>query len=136
MSEEQEGGIRMKRELGIARCGLACCLCSENDHCTGCNAGDCPDKGWCENRKCSIEKSLSGCCACPEPCRKGLLGKIKPHTFRLFVQRYGMEKLLDCLERNERNGVIYHRSGVVGDYDEFTDSEDLMNFIQTGERKA
>lgn len=38
----------MKRELGIARCGLACCLCSENDHCSGCNSGDCPDKEWCE----------------------------------------------------------------------------------------
>lgn len=24
----------MKRELGIGRCGLACCLCSENDKCT------------------------------------------------------------------------------------------------------
>lgn len=29
-------GTIMKRELGIARCGLACCLCSENDHCGGC----------------------------------------------------------------------------------------------------
>lgn len=23
----------MKRELGIARCGLACCLFSKNEHC-------------------------------------------------------------------------------------------------------
>ena len=22
----------MKRELGIARCGLACCLCGESEH--------------------------------------------------------------------------------------------------------
>ena len=29
----------MKRELGIARCGLACCLCSENTSCAGCNSG-------------------------------------------------------------------------------------------------
>lgn len=47
----------MKRELGIARCGLACCLCSENEHCSGCNSGGCPDKDWCENRKCSIKKN-------------------------------------------------------------------------------
>lgn len=46
----------MKRELGIARCGLACCLCSENISCQGCNSGQCPDREWCENRKCSIEK--------------------------------------------------------------------------------
>lgn len=32
----------MKRELGIAKCGLACCLCSENTTCGGCDAGDCP----------------------------------------------------------------------------------------------
>lgn len=25
----------MKRELEIARCGLACCLCSENINCQG-----------------------------------------------------------------------------------------------------
>ena len=34
----------MKREFEIARCGLACCLCSKNDKCSGCNSGDCPDK--------------------------------------------------------------------------------------------
>lgn len=30
----------MKRKLGIARCGLACCLCSENITCNGCNSGE------------------------------------------------------------------------------------------------
>ena len=40
----------MRRELGIARCGLACCICSENQNCAGCNADTCPDKDWCENR--------------------------------------------------------------------------------------
>lgn len=34
----------MKRELGIARCGLACCLCSGNNSYSGCNSGECPDK--------------------------------------------------------------------------------------------
>ena len=47
----------MKRELGIARCGLACCLCSENMTCDGCDSGACPDKDWCENRQCSISKN-------------------------------------------------------------------------------
>jgi len=66
----------MKRELGIARCGLACCLCSENDKCLGCNSGNCPDKDWCENRKCSILKGLEYCYMCDENCRKGLLNKL------------------------------------------------------------
>lgn len=65
----------MRRELGIARCGLACCLCSENVKCNGCVSDECPDKGWCENRKCSIEKEVSHCYVCKEDCRKGLLNK-------------------------------------------------------------
>lgn len=48
----------MKRELGIARCGLACCLCSENDKCKGCDWDGCNGVSWCENRKCSIEKDI------------------------------------------------------------------------------
>ena len=32
--------------------------------------------------------------------------------------------LLDCLERNEKNGIVYHREGIMGDYDEFDDYDD------------
>ena len=124
----------MKRELGIARCGLACCLCSENDHCNGCNSGSCPDTDWCENRKCSLEHALPHCCACPQECRKGLLAKIKPYGFTLFAKRYGVEALLDQLERNEHAGVVYHREGLTGDYDDFDDVEALIRFIRTGRR--
>ena len=122
----------MKRELGIARCGLACCLCSENEHCSGCNSGDCPDKDWCENRKCSLEKSVAHCYECREDCRKGMLSKIKPYGFTLFAKRYGEDVLLNCLERNEKNGVVYHREGIVGDYDDFDVAEKLIGFILSG----
>ena len=122
----------MKRELGIASCGLACCLCSEN--CSGCNSGECPDREWCENRKCSLSKSIGHCYECEEECRKGLLAKIKPYGFTEFVKKYGEKELLDCLERNEANGIVYHRNGIIGDYDDFDDVEKLMDFIKTGER--
>lgn len=125
----------MKREYGIARCGLACCLCTENDKCSGCNSGECPDKDWCGNRKCSLEKNIGHCFECgEEACRNGLLSKIKPYGFSLFIRRYGVEELLDCLERNEKSGVIYHRQGLVGDYDDFEDVEELIKFIKTGQR--
>ena len=124
----------MKRELGIARCGLACCLCSENIHCSGCNSGECPDKQWCENRICSMERDLKGCYLCDENCKKGLLSKIKPYGFRKFIQQHGMDMLLDCLERNEKNGVVYHREGIKGDYDDFDDVDALIEFIKTGSR--
>ncbi len=122
----------MKRELGIARCGLACCICSENDHCRGCDSGDCPGFYWCDNRKCSTEKNLKHCYECSEDCRKQLLAKIKPYGVTQFVKRYGEAELLDCLERNERNGVVYHRQGITGDYDDFDDVEELIRFIRTG----
>lgn len=124
----------MKRELGIARCGLACCLCSENEKCAGCNSGDCPDKGWCVNRNCSMEKGLAGCYACKEDCAKGMFGKMKPLGFMLFARRYGVEALMDCLEQNEKKGVVYHRQGIIGDYDGFGDVEKLIDFIRSGEK--
>ena len=125
----------MKRELGIGRCGLACCLCSENEHCRGCRSEDCPDKEWCENRSCSMARHLEHCFECELECRKGLLSKIKPYGFTLFARRHGIEELLDCLERNERNGIVYHREGITGDYDDFTDVEELIDFIRTGSRR-
>ncbi len=122
----------MKRELGIARCGLACCLCSENNTCKGCNSGDCPDKDWCENKKCSFEKNIEHCFDCEDDCKKGMFNKIKPYAFTLFAKRFGEEVLLDCLERNEKQGIVYHRNGIIGDYDNFDDVEILINFIKTG----
>lgn len=120
----------MKRELGFGRCGLACCLCSENATCPGCEADGCPGSARCENRACSRDRGLAGCCACPELCRTGLLAKVKPYGFSLFIQRYGADILLDCLERNERLGVVYHRDGITGDYDGFQDPEALIAFIR------
>ena len=122
----------MKRELGIARCGLACCLCSENTTCDGCDSGQCPDKDWCENRKCSISRKIGHCYECTGKCRKGLLGKIKPYAFTEFARRYGEAYLLDCLERKDKNGVIYHRDGINGDYDDFDEVEPLIEYIRTG----
>lgn len=124
----------MKRELGIARCGLACCLCSENDTCQGCNSGECLDKAWCENRKCSLQNDYGHCFDCKQDCRKGLLSKIKPFGFTLFAKQFGEKTLLDCLERNEKSGVVYHREGITGDYDDFEDVEKLIDFIWTGIR--
>ncbi len=123
----------MKRELGLARCGLACCLCSENVHCTGCE--QCADKDECENRQCSMKKGLAGCYECEEDCRKGLLVKIKPYGFTLFARRYGKEMLLNCLEKNEKQSVVYHRQGITGDYDDCISVSELFRLIETGKKE-
>ena len=80
----------MRRELGIARCGLACCLCTENADCNGCDSNSCPDNDFCENKKCSIAKELTHCYKCEETCKKGLLSKIK-HTLLTYLLK-SMEK--------------------------------------------
>lgn len=63
-----------------------------------------------------------------------MLSKVKPYGFTLFAKRWGEEALLDCLERNEKAGIVYHREGITGDYDEFDDVEALIRFIRTGKR--
>ncbi len=63
-----------------------------------------------------------------------MLKKIKPYAFTLFVKRYGENALLDRLAENEKNGVVYHRKGITGDYDDFDDAEKLIEFIKTGKR--
>ena len=122
----------MKRERGIARCGLACCLCTED--CGGCNSGDCPETDSCENRACSIRRGYGHCYECSEDCHKGWFFKIKPYGFTQFAKRYGEKELLDCLERNEQAEVVYHRNGFIGDYDEFDNVEELIDFIRSGKR--
>ena len=52
----------------------------------------------------------------------------------VYARRYGVEELLDCLDRNERAGIVYHRDGILGDYDYFDDLEELINYIRTGKR--
>ena len=92
------------------------------------------DKGWCENRKCSIDKGIDACYSCKEDCDKGLLKKVKPKAFTKFVKLYGVDELLDCLERNEKNGIVYHREGIVGDYDDFNNVDDIIEFIKNGKK--
>lgn len=74
------------------------------------------------------------CFDCKLDCQAGMLSKIKPYGFTLFAKRYGEKKLLDCLERNEKAGILYHREGITGDYDDFDDVELLIEFIRTGTR--
>lgn len=55
-------------------------------------------------------------------------------AFSEFARRYGEKELLNCLERNEQMGVIYHREGFTGDYDGFSDIEELIAFIKSGKK--
>lgn len=127
----------MEKAKEIARCGLACFLCSKKEECKGCHADNCAGSVWCEVRKCCIEKDLVHCAECSEAegCQKGILSKMKPHTFTVFARKYGIDKLIERLECNEKSGIVYHRSDISGDYDECSDENELMELIDTGKLK-
>jgi hypothetical protein len=124
----------MNKEKGIAYCGLACCICSENQNCPGCRNDGCKDKEWCISFNCCKQKGLNGCWECTEfPCSNDMLDKLRVRTFIKFIAEYGEEKFMDCLERNEKNGVVYHYDGqLIGDYDIPTTEGEIKKMILFG----
>lgn len=104
---------------GMARCGLACCVCSENPTCAGCRNGGCKDRSWCQPFNCCKQKKLNGCWECPAfPCDNPMLNKPRVRTFAAFVLEHGEAALIRALQKNEADGVLYHYPGrLVGDYD-------------------
>ena len=124
----------MKRELGIGCCGLACCLCAK-EGCSGCKKDGCPDAAWRKSLKCSREKGYDGCWVCEHfPCADNpMLAKLKPRAFAAFVRQYGIEKLMDCLARNEALGVVYHEPDtIIGDYDRCQDEAAIFELLLNG----
>lgn len=126
----------MKREKGFAYCGLACCICSENETCVGCRNEGCKDKQWCKNFNCCREKGIAGCWECSEfPCSGSMLDKTRIKVFARFIQENGEERFMDLLEKNEQAGLVYHYAGqLVGDYDKPSTEEGILNLINTGKK--
>jgi hypothetical protein len=127
----------MEKKKGIAYCGLACAVCSENINCIGCRSEGCKDKGWCKNFQCCKKKGLIGCWECQDfPCKDSMLDNIRIRTFAKFIKEYGEEKLLECVERNEKAGVIYHYPGELnGDYDIPETEDGIISIILHGKQR-
>lgn len=128
----------MEKEKGIAYCGLACCICSENYNCVGCRNSGCKDKEWCKPFNCCKQKGLNGCWECAEfPCSNEMHDKLRVRTFAKFIGEYGEEMLMQCLERNEKNCIIYHYNGqLLGDYDIPTTEEAIKELILHGKSSS
>lgn len=123
----------MNESRGFAYCGLACCVCSE-DNCPGCRMEGCTGKDWCKNYSCSREKGLNGCWECGEfPCSGTMFDKLRIRTFANYIKAHGEETLMERLRINEENGVVYHYEGqLVGDYDTADTEEGIIRIINEG----
>ncbi len=124
---------RFAPEKGIAYCGLACCLCSENQNCAGCRNEGCTGKGSCAVFRCCKDNGRAGCWECPDfPCDAGILQK-NPRTraFVRFTAKYGEDDLLQLLERNEQHGFLYHYPGrLTGDYDLPQTENEILRLLE------
>jgi len=127
----------MNREKGVAYCGLACCVCSENANCAGCRNDGCGERNWCEIQRCCRAKGLAGCWECAEfPCDAGMFHKPRLRVFVRLLREHGESKMTDWLERNERAGVVYHDPGkLTGDYDRCKTEAEIKRLVTTGKPK-
>lgn len=79
----------------IAFCGLACCVCSKNKGCVGCQDGGCESHGWCKNYNCCKEKGLNGRWECSEfPFTGCMLDKPRIRAFAEFARRYRVRTVI------------------------------------------
>lgn len=57
--------------------------------------------------------------------------KVKMRAFVQCIKEDGIQKFISYLERNEKDGIVYHRAGIVGDYDLSAESQVLQLLRQT-----
>ncbi len=119
----------------IAYCGLVCGRCHQRTECDGCKntAKLCSRSAVCYQRNCCIQRGLQGCWECTEfPCGKDMHGPshdLRIRAFVTFIKTEGAETLIDCLLKNEAQGIFYghHR-----DYDGKQSEEEVIQLLKTG----
>ena len=121
----------MKRDRGVAYCGLACCVCGENGACPGCRSEGCAGKDRCMSFRCCRERKLAGCWECGEfPCQNPMFAKLRVRAFAKLIGEFGADALMDALEQNEKAGVVYHDPGqLTGDYDRVSTEAELRRML-------
>lgn len=55
--------------------------------------------------------------------------KIKMRAFVHCIKEDGIKKFISYLEKNEKDGIVYHRSGVIADYD-LSNEKDALNLLR------
>lgn len=52
--------------------------------------------------------------------------KIKMRAFAQCIKEDGIKKFISYLMKKEKDGIVYHRSGVMGDYD-LSNEKEVLN---------
>ncbi|NLW69773.1 MAG: DUF3795 domain-containing protein [Eubacteriaceae bacterium] len=125
------------KETSIAYCGLVCAYCSmdKKGDCSckcGCNCAKTLGEKGCHQYNCCISKGIKGCWECDSaPCEIDMLAadKIKIRAFVRCIKEDGIDKFIEYLEKNEKEGIVYHTSGIIGDYD-LSSEEEVLNLLR------
>jgi hypothetical protein len=121
----------------VAYCGLVCGLCQPGGQCS-CRSGNHYGKrlspNGCYQYDCCTAKGLNGCWECPDaPCGNDMHApdKVKIRAFIICIKEDGLDRFAEYIVRNAGNGIVYHRSGITGDYDLKTET-DVLQLLRTG----
>lgn len=124
----------------VGYCGLVCRLCHLSDKCSGCKSdNNCcgrhlSDTG-CYQYNCCIRKGINGCWECDEfPCSEDMFSEshdLRLRAFIRFIKEEGLDKLAECLVKNQENGTLY---GYKKDYDGLESEEAVIKLIKEGRK--
>lgn len=122
-------------ENSVAYCGLICSFCCTDGSCNCKSDNNCGKRlspEGCYQYNCCTSKGINGCWECDDsPCGKDMLAvdKIKMRAFVRCIKEEGIQKFFEYLEQNEKDGIVYHRTGVIGDYDLSSENE-VLNLLR------
>lgn len=124
-------------QKSVAYCGLVCSFCGVSEVCSCKGENHCGKRlspNGCYQYACCRSKGIQGCWECAgAPCEKDMLDvkKIKLRAFIRCIKEDGLERFCEYLAENQRNGIIYHRRGIFGDYD-LESEEDVLTLLRSG----
>lgn len=124
-------------QSSIAYCGLICGLCQPGEVCSCRSNNHCGKRlspEGCHQYNCCTAKGLNGCWECPDaPCGNDMHapGKVKIRAFITCMKEDGPDRFAEYIERNAGRGIVYHRSGISGDYDLAIEA-DVLRLLRNG----
>lgn len=124
-------------ENSLAYCGLVCFLCYPNGGCSCKTDNHCGKRlstEGCYQYNCCTSKKINGCWECKDaPCGIDMLApnKVKLRAFIRCIKEDGIENFSKYIETNKRRGIVYHQSGILGDYDLETE-EAVLRLLRQG----